>query len=82
MGCLVLQDVQSSSDGSRVDSSKDGQKHFVMRPRKLALSQDQVQSYASRVMALDAEGESYVQKINRLIGEAGVDCKAKNPAID
>ena len=45
-----------------------------MTPRLMRHSQlgrAQLDEYASRVMALDGEGESFVQKIHRLFTEAG-----------
>ena len=39
--------------------------------RHSQLGRAQLDEYASRVMALDEEGESFVQKIHRLFTEAG-----------
>ena len=39
--------------------------------RHSQLGRAQLDEYASRVMALDGEGESFVQKIHRLFTEAG-----------
>ena len=39
--------------------------------RNSQMPQSQLNDYASRVMALDDEGESFVQRIHRLFTEAG-----------
>ncbi len=44
--------------------------------RRSQLDRSQLDEYASRVMALESDGESFVQKMHRLFGEAGGLCAA------
>lgn len=63
-GSWLMQDASSHlSRGSTVQGRL---------ARNSQLGRAQLDEYASRVMALDEEGESFVQKIHRLFTEAGM----------
>ena len=66
MGCLMLQEL-----GEPISSMQRRLNRQSLFGRSPSLSRQQVDCYASRVMALDEAGESYAQKIHRLFMEAG-----------
>ena len=77
MGLLAVQELSShlpngsgghNGLGSPVPSGPVTQPRLA---RHSQLGRAQLDDYASRVMALDEEGESFVQKIHRLFTEAG-----------
>ena len=63
----------SNGSGHRLGSlGSDGASAAHRRlARHSQLGRAQLDEYASKVMALDEEGESFVQKIHRLFTEAG-----------
>ena len=69
MGCLTLQ--EPGSQGEPTGSLQRRLNRQSLLGRNPSLSRQQVDTYATRVMALDEAGESYAQKIHRLFMEAG-----------
>ena len=69
MGCLILQ--EAGSQGEPTGSLQRRLNRQSLLGRNPSLSRQQVDTYATRVMALDEAGESYAQKIHRLFMEAG-----------
>lgn len=69
MRCLILQ--EPGSQGEATGSLQRRLNRQSLLGRNPSLSRQQVDTYATRVMALDEAGESYAQKIHRLFMEAG-----------
>ena len=69
MECLILQ--EPGSQGEPTGSLQRRLNRQSLLGRNPSLSRQQVDTYATRVMALDEAGESYAQKIHRLFMEAG-----------